>query len=95
MSEAYEAASEVCGSLESIRQELDYIGKQLDNSNHGDRRERIATAALQGILANQSWNKLALEMAGINEAHSFIAAAFISVKHADALMAELAKGEGQ
>lgn len=51
MSAEYDAAVEICGPLESIRQELDYIGKKLDNTNLADRRERIATSAMIGLLS--------------------------------------------
>lgn len=90
MSESYEAATEICGSLELIRQELDYIGKQLDNSNLQDSRERIATAAMQGILSSP---REFCGPDGETNAEYKARLALVSVEYADALIAELGKND--
>lgn len=92
MSEEYEAASEVADAVRGLREELDYIGKQLDNSNLGDRRERIATAAMAAIISNPAWNQFALSLAGVKEKEAVHVAAFLAVAHANALLLALNKG---
>lgn len=83
MSDSYDAAAAICGPLEEVREELEYIGKQLNHSNRGDRRERIATAALPAFLA----------VMNDAEAESIEQAVYRSVFTADALIACLNKGE--
>lgn len=49
MSAEFEAAQEICAVLNAIDQNLDRIYKDMPSQ-----RERIATAALQGMLAAES-----------------------------------------
>lgn len=51
MSAEFDAALEVCGKLEEIRQELECLQAGL-NPSLANRRERIATAALQLFRGN-------------------------------------------
>lgn len=79
MSESYEAATEVCGALEQIRQELDYIGRQLDNSDVQNQRERIAMVALAAILP---WAIGSLERESV--------AVDVAISYADEMIEKLA-----
>ena len=75
MSAEYEAALEIVSKLEDVRQELECV-----KENAPSQRERIATAALAGLLSDnsdkfESWKEYAKQAVGV----------------ADALIAELAK----
>lgn len=100
MSPEYEAAQEICSSMESLRQELDYIGKQLDGSDTARRRERIATECMAAIISKMPLcgdNSLfhgkygAVEHTPEECAEAMRAVALSAVRYADALLAELDK----
>jgi hypothetical protein len=84
MSAEYEAAQEICSVLNAIDQNLDRMYAAMPEI-----RTRIATAALQGILANPAWNVATLINHGIPENKAADALAFISVRYADALIKAL------
>jgi hypothetical protein len=84
----YEAATEICGSLEQIRQELDYLSKQLDGTGRqavADRRERIATAAMVAFATRLGVQE------NLTSSPSYAQIAERATKMADALLAELDK----
>lgn len=70
MSAEYEAAQEICSVLNAIDQNLDRIYKDMPSQ-----RERIATAAMQGMLSRSG--------------HDANHLATLAVSYADALIAEL------
>ena len=73
MSESYDAAVEVRAAIDSLAQEIGHIPV-------ADQRERIATAALAGLLAN----------AKSSERHP-VGFAMLAVEYADELISELTK----
>lgn len=79
MSAEYEAAQEICEKLEQLRQEMEW------SSTGPGRRERIATAALQGMIAGGYTPPF---VKGYKPGE---ACAIASVSFADALIAELDK----
>lgn len=86
MSAEFEAAQEICAVLNGIDQNLDRIYKDMPSQH-----ERIATAAMQGILCNPNWNQIALSFAGVPESSAPQALAFMSLRYADALIVALNK----
>ena len=77
----------MCEEIDDLRAEIERLRAEIKRLRT-DRRERIATAALQGILACQEGNTaLPKEWPGIF--------AIMSVGCADALIAELDKEEGK
>lgn len=73
MSSEFEASQEVCGVLQNIDQNLDRMYENMPSQ-----RERIATAAMQGLIVSRM---------------DFGVCAMHAVKLADALIAELNKKE--
>lgn len=83
MSAEFEAAQEICAVLNAIDQNLDRIYKDMSSQ-----RERIATAAMQGLLTHAF---LAKAMERTSRADRLAACATEAVAHADALIVALNK----
>jgi hypothetical protein len=49
-------------------------------------RDYFAAAALQGILANPTWNAAALEQLGVSESRGFAVASRMAFEYADAMI---------